>query len=152
MCFFLASRTFEKQVYSSIISTKNAADRNTALDSVALLVHNRWHHALLCQRTQQRVSPGGRLSHCSSIRMLMILIVFLKTDWSEYASYWPRSAATCCKYPAREDLPLGIWLLTVSSATSWLCTLLHQYRPLIGPQLTGETAQILQYLWGNKFE
>lgn len=46
---------------------------------------------------------------------------------------------------------LKIFLIEFKNFSSWLCTLLHQLNPLIGPQLSNETAKALQHLWGDKF-
>ncbi|CAF0860101.1 unnamed protein product [Brachionus calyciflorus] len=53
------------------------------------------------------------------------------------------------KGPNRELIRVMLILTSVSCYMFWLCTILHQYHPLIGPQLNNETAKALQLLWGN---
>lgn len=55
------------------------------------------------------------------------------------------------KGPNKELVRVCLVLTAVCCYTFWLCTFLHQLNPLIGPQLTNETAKALQTLWGNTF-
>jgi len=56
------------------------------------------------------------------------------------------------KGPNKDLIKLCLVLTSVCCYMHWLCTLLHQYHPLIGPQLSNHTAKALQHLWGNSFD